>query len=167
MQLLNIEFSLNFRYSKSNMATFGSPKTILIVEDELLYLGLVVEHCKRQGFETVSARTVDEALSLLTELKTIDLVPKMVDAVWVDHFLPEKNGNELVAALLKDDQWKTIPFFLVSNAVEAEITNWYVRAGARECFAKMTTPPEKIVANIDLYLQEHAIGVPDTVHRPR
>ncbi len=149
------------------MATFGSPKTLLIVEDELLYLGLVVEHCKKLGIETVSARTVDEAVALLTDLKTIDLVPKIVDAVWLDHFLPEKNGNELMQVLLKDELWKNIPVFLVSNAVEPEITNWYMRAGVRQCFAKLTTPPERILTNLDLYLQENVGRVgPDTVHRP-
>lgn len=68
----------------------GTPRTLLVLEDELLYLELIVSHCEKIGFELISARTVDEALASMTDLKTVDLTPKTVDAIWLDHFLPEK-----------------------------------------------------------------------------
>jgi CheY-like chemotaxis protein len=145
----------------------GTPRTILVVEDELLYLELVVIRCEQIGFEVISARTVDEALSLLEQLQTVDLTPKTVDAIWLDHFLPEKNGNEFVSEILKHDVYKNIPIFLVTNAVESEIINWYLRAGIKQHFPKITAKPEQIVAAIDLYLQQHPSGdrLPDTIHR--
>jgi DNA-binding response OmpR family regulator len=74
----------------------ASARRILVLEDEILYLHLIVAACERVGFEPISARTVDEAVALMEELQTVDLNPLVVDAVWIDHFLPEKNGIELV-----------------------------------------------------------------------
>lgn len=133
----------------------GTAKTLLILEDEYLYLELAVVQCERIGFEVISARTVDEALNLLTELQTYNITPTTVDAVWIDHFLPEKNGQELVTALRSDQRWKDVPMFLVTNAVETDIVNWYLRNGIVQVFTKVTTPVEKVVASIDLYLQQH------------
>lgn len=140
----------------------GTPKSLLILEDELLYLELVVMQCEKIGFDVISARTVDEALALMDDLKKVDLTAKTVDALWVDHFLPEKNGNVFVEAVLKDPIWKSIPMFLVSNAVESEIINWYMRAGIRQFFPKLTTKPDQIISQIDLYLQQHARDVAPT-----
>lgn len=134
----------------------GTPRSLLVLEDELLYLELVVLHCQKIGFEIISARTVDEALALLEDLKTVDLTPKSVDAIWLDHFLPEKNGNEFVTEIFKHEEWRNIPIFLVSNAVEPDIINWYLRAGIKQHFPKMTAKPEQIASHIDLYLQQHS-----------
>lgn len=149
------------------MPRMGAPKTMLVLEDELLYLQLVVTCCEKVGLEVVGARTVDEALALLTELKTIDIATKTVDALWIDHFLPGKNGNEFVKEVLAHDEWKNIPMFLVSNAVEPDIVNWYLRAGIKQHFPKISVRPEQIVTDIDLYLQRHGTDVPstpDTIH---
>lgn len=142
----------------------GTPKTLLIVEDELLYLELAVLHCEKIGFDVISARTVDEALMLMNDLKTVDLTPKIVDAIWLDHFLPEKNGDVFAKEILQHDEWKTIPIFLVTNAIESEIINWYMRAGIKQTYPKLTTKPEQIASSIDLYLQTHSRNhSPDTV----
>ncbi len=134
----------------------GTPRTLLIVEDELLYLELAVLHCEKIGFDVISARTVDEALMLMNDLKTVDLTPKIVDAIWLDHFLPEKNGDVFAKEILQHDEWKNIPIFLVTNAVESEIINWYMRAGIKQTYPKLTTKPEQIASSIDLYLQTHS-----------
>lgn len=144
----------------------GTPRTMLVLEDEILYLELVVLHCEKIGFDVISARTVDEALALMEDLKTVDLTPKTVDAIWLDHFLPEKNGNEFFTEMLKQDVWKNIPVFLVSNAVESDIINWYLRAGVKQHFPKLTSKPEQIISYIDLYLQQHGADTrpsPETI----
>lgn len=128
-------------------------RRILILEDELLYLGLVVTACKKAGFDSISARSADEAMLLLEELQTVELEPITVDAIWLDHFLPEKNGSDFLKALHEKKEWRDIPVCLVSNAVETEITNWYIRAGVKQVFQKMMNTPPKIIADIDLYLQ--------------
>lgn len=129
------------------------PRRIFVVEDELPLLEIIVRYCQKAGFETLSARTVDEAIGLFQELETVDLRPAMPDAVWLDHFLPEKNGDEFVKFLRASSTFSDVPIFLVTNAVEGEITNWYLRAGIRQVYSKTMYTPSKIIADIDLYLQ--------------
>lgn len=137
-----------------DMHKSGTPWSMLIVEDELLYLELIVAVCEKLGFEVLSARTVDEGLALLDQLEKVELENKTVDAIWLDHFLPEKNGNDFVKALLQRPEWKAIPIFLVSNAFEPDIVNWYLRAGIRQHFPKINSTPKDIATKIDLYLQQ-------------
>jgi len=133
----------------------GTARKLLVVEDELSYLELIVLKCEKIGFDVISARTVDEAQYLLKELATVELKPVTVDAIWLDHFLPDKNGNDFLTAVRQDSAWKDIPVFLVTNAIETDIVNWYLRNGAVQYYAKVTTPIETVIAAIDLYLQQH------------
>lgn len=71
-----------------------------------------------------------------------------------------------MAEILKHEEWRNIPVFLVTNAVEPEIINWYLRAGVKQHFPKMTAKPEQIASFIDLYLQQHAADTrptPETI----
>lgn len=99
-----------------------STPVLLVVEDELPLLESIIVKARQAGFEGVSARSVLEAKEFLKDIPAID-------AVWLDHFLPEQLGLELVKFMRHDPKWKTTPIFLVTNAVEPEIVNQYMKAG--------------------------------------
>lgn len=71
-----------------------------------------------------------------------------IDAVWVDHFLPEHIGLELVTYMRQDPHWKSTPIFLVTNAIEPEIINKYMKAGIQGYFIKMLSGLEEILLGI-------------------
>ena len=75
---------------------------LLIVEDELPLLEAIVIKARGLGFEVVSTRSVSEAIEMLS------IVPS-IDAVWVDHFLPDQTGLELVKYMRKSPKWKETP----------------------------------------------------------
>ena len=103
---------------------------LLIVEDELPLLEAIILKARSQGFEPVSARSVNEAKEMLNNIPSID-------AVWVDHFLPEANGIELVKYMKHDQRFKNIPIFLVSNVVEPDIVNDYMKSGIAGYYTKV------------------------------
>ena len=103
---------------------------LLIVEDELPLLESIITKARQVGFEAVSARSVTEAKEFLQDISSID-------AVWLDHFLPEEEGLELVKFMRQDPKWKTTPIFLVTNAVEPEIINQYMKAGITGYYTKV------------------------------
>lgn len=103
---------------------------ILVIEDELPLLQAIVLKAGQLGFEVVSGRSVVEAIDMLKNIPSIDVV-------WIDHFLPGQLGIELVKFMRSDPKWKTTPIFLVTNVVEPEIVNLYLKAGIQGYYTKI------------------------------
>lgn len=130
--------------------TISSP-VLLVVEDELPLLEAVVLEANKVGVQAVSARSVPEAVGMLNQIPSID-------AVWVDHFLPEHLGLELVHYMRKQARWKSTPIFLVTNAVEPEIVNQYLKAGVAGYYTKMLSSLQEILLDIKTRLALSASG---------
>lgn len=114
---------------------------LLVVEDELPLLQAILHKASGIGFDVVTARSVDEAIHYLTDLATID-------AIWVDHFLPAKEGIELLRHLRRDSRWNATPVFLVTNVIEADIVNEYIKLGISGYYTKMLMSLDDIVTKI-------------------
>ena len=69
------------------MAISMSVPVLLVIEDELPLLEAIVVKARQNGFEVVSGRSVAEGIEMLKSISS-------VDAVWVDHFLPDQIGLE-------------------------------------------------------------------------
>lgn len=126
--------------------TDTSNRHILIVEDEILLLNLIIKKFEARGWMPVGARSVDEAIAFIQELDAIH-------SVWLDHFLPGREGHEFLRYLRGHKQWKHLPVVFVSNAIEADIVNIYVQLGIVGFFPKISTPLDHIIDQLDLYLQ--------------
>ena len=85
-------------------------KTILVVEDELPLLEAITVKLGLSGFAPVTARTVEQALAYLEDIKD-------VKAIWLDHYLIGKeNGLDFISKIKEENSaWKNIPVFVVSN----------------------------------------------------
>ena len=123
------------------MAISMSVPVLLVIEDELPLLEAIVVKARQNGFEVVSGRSVAEGIEMLKSISS-------VDAVWVDHFLPDQIGLELVKFMRKDKRWKTTPIFLVTNAVEPEIVNQYLKADVQGYYTKVLMSLQDIVFDI-------------------
>lgn len=107
-----------------------STPVLLVVEDELPLLESIITKARLAGFEVVSARGVAEAEEFLKDIPSID-------AVWLDHFLPDHLGLELVKFMRHEPKWKTTPIYLVTNVVEPGVVNQYMKAGISGYYTKI------------------------------
>jgi len=117
-------------------------KTILIVEDERPLMEAIQATLEKNGYDTLCARTVDQAIDYLKKVAT-------VDAVWLDHYLPGKNGTELVAYMkVEDSAYKHTPIFLVSNTASPEKVYNYLQLGVDKYFVKAEKRLDDIIKDI-------------------
>lgn len=114
---------------------------LLIVEDELPLLEAIIIKARGLGFEVVSTRSVSEAIEMLSNIPSID-------AVWLDHFLPDQTGLDLVKFMRNDLKWKTTPIFLVTNVAESAIINQYMKEGIQGYYTKVLIGPQDALRDI-------------------
>ncbi len=117
-----------------------SSKTILVVEDEIPLLDAVKKKLENNGLNVVTARSVPQALSYLTDLGQID-------GIWLDHYLLGKeDGIDLVTQLKGEDSvWKQIPIFVVSNTASEDKVRMYMQLGVDKYFVKSDYRLDQII----------------------
>lgn len=122
-------------------------KTILILEDEQPLLKVIGDKLELSGFEIVSAREVDQALGYFKEMP--------IDCVWLDHYLlGAKNGLDFVVELKRQEKYKKIPIFVVSNTASPEKIKSYLALGAEKYFAKADARLDEIILDIKKTLEK-------------
>lgn len=124
-------------------------KTILVVEDERPLVQAIQAKLEKSGFIVVTARTIDQALYYLKEIKNIDVV-------WLDHYLPgEKNGLDFVAKIKsRTSKWKKLPIFIVSNTASSSNVRSYLRLGVSKYCIKADHRLDQIIRDITTYLKK-------------
>lgn len=118
-------------------------KHVLIIEDEKPLLNIINRKLKKSGYKTIPTSSANEGMKKFES--------KKIDAVWLDHYLPEKNGLEVVSFMKENDKYKTIPIFLVSNSASEDKIQEYLAKGVNKYFVKSETKIEKIVNNVDKF----------------
>ena len=124
-------------------------KTILVVEDELPLLEAITVKLGLSGFATVTARTVEQALAYMEDIKG-------VKAIWLDHYLIGKeNGLDFVSKIKEDGSaWKNIPIFVVSNTVGDDKKHAYLNLGANKFYTKSNFRLDQIIGDIKATLEQ-------------
>ena len=91
-------------------------RIILVVEDERPLVQAIETKLEKNGFDVITARTIDQATSYLEEVKNIEVI-------WLDHYLPgDKTGLDFVAMLKSpDSKWKKIPIFLIYLLIDLTV----------------------------------------------
>jgi len=122
-------------------------KTILVVEDERPLVQAIQTKLEKNNFIVVTARTVDQAIDYLENIKKID-------AIWLDHYLPgEKTGLDFVAYLKNPKgAWSTIPIFIVSNTASSTNVRSYLRLGVSKYCIKADHRLDQIVEDVKTFL---------------
>ncbi len=121
-------------------------KTILIVEDERPLLEAIKSKLEQNGFDVVTARTVEQAIDYLETIKKIDVI-------WLDHYLLGKgNGLDFVVKLKGDKKWNNIPIFLVSNTASSAKVQTYIRLGVNKYYVKAEHRLDKIIEEMKSFL---------------
>ncbi|MFA6354848.1 MAG: response regulator [Candidatus Paceibacterota bacterium] len=119
-------------------------KVILVLEDERPLLEAIRLKLEKNGFEVVTARTVEQAKQYTEEIDHID-------AIWLDHYLMGKeNGLDFIAWCKEEDnaKCKEIPIFVVSNTASSEKVSTYMSLGAKKYFIKSNHRLDEIIKEI-------------------
>ena len=117
-------------------------RTILVVEDETPLQEAIRVKLRKSGFEVVTARTAEQALSYLQDLDKIDVV-------WLDHYLlGSENGLDLVVKIKGNKKWKKIPVFVVSNTASADKVATYLNLGVERYYTKSDYRLDQIIQDI-------------------
>lgn len=85
---------------------------ILLVDDNLLFLNIMVQAFKKTGWECITAYSADEAIEKL-ETDTPDIILS-------DYDMPGMNGIEFRRHLMKQDKLKDIPFVFLTYLTDKE-----------------------------------------------
>lgn len=83
-------------------------KKILIVDDNISFVGAMKELLKISGYEVVTAHNGKEALELLDSMKV------MPTLIILDMIMPIMNGPEFRKAQLEDQRFSKIPVILLT-----------------------------------------------------
>ncbi|MGK5083923.1 response regulator [Bdellovibrionota bacterium FG-1] len=87
-------------------------QTVLVVEDDEVIRSALEQILQYQGYQTFTAIHGQDALEKLKGLLPATLLI-------MDLMMPVMNGWELLAALRKDDRWKTLPVIILSAGSDA------------------------------------------------
>ena len=145
-------------------------KTILVIEDERPLLTAINAGLKKNGFNVIAARSVEEAFnanldkngagevtvkSIEQALMYIESLGR-VDAIWLDHhLLGEEDGLDFVKKFKANGgKWSEIPVFVVSNAASPATIKSYLENGASKYYIKSNHKLEDIIKEIEEVLTE-------------
>lgn len=113
------------------MTTLATAATILIVDDDPTSRKLLELLLQHKGYQTVSARTGDEALALI-EQRTPDLI--LLDIV-----MPTLDGYQVARILKTHPLSLHIPIIIVSSIYDRDARLAGLNAGAEEFLSNPST----------------------------
>jgi len=117
-------------------------KKVLVVEDDQALQDAIVLKLKSEGIVPLPAKSCVEAIKILT-------TERVVDAVWLDHYLfGECDGLAVIKRVKEDKKWHDVPVFVVSNTITPEKVQPYFDLGAEKYYVKSDYRLEEIVADI-------------------
>lgn len=116
-------------------------KTILIIEDEELLLGLLKMRLEKHGFVIESAIDADEAFAVLKK--------RDVDLILLDLVLPGIDGYAILKQLKADEKLKRIPVIVVSNLGGIEEKTKAKDLGALDFIIKAEYSPGSIAKRVE------------------
>lgn len=103
---------------------------VLVVEDERPLSMAIAKKLGLIGFDVLTARTANQAMTYLEEVEKID-------AIWLDHYLlGEDSGLDLVMKIKKKSKWSGIPVFVVSNTASPDKIKCYLELGVSKYYLK-------------------------------
>lgn len=117
-------------------------KTIMVVEDEVLLLEAITKKLKISGCDVVGCSSGKQALDYLNSL------PKKPDAIWLDYYLGDTNGIDLMEKIHENKTWSLIPVLVVSNSASPEKVHKMLDLGVKKYLIKAEHRLDNLVTEI-------------------
>jgi CheY-like chemotaxis protein len=115
-------------------------KKILLIEDEELIISLLSKKLAKEGYEVTLARNGEEGLKVMPEFKP--------DIVLLDIIMPKKGGFDVLEAMSKEDDLKSIPVIIISNSGQPVELDRAKRLGAKDWLIKTNFDPQEVVEKV-------------------
>ncbi len=133
------------RAGEENISVSGA-RGILIVEDDLLLVGLLEPRFSDHGFRVHKALDADQAGRVL------DANP--IDVILLDIVLPGADGFTFLKGLKQDARRRAIPVIIISNLGQREEIDKGMRLGAADYIIKADSSPTEIVQKVEKILKK-------------
>jgi len=106
----------------------NTPPTILVVDDEPLFVDVLTRFLRREGYDVRAASNGLEALELVTHA--------LPDLITLGAIMPEMDGFTACDLLKKDARTARIPILMITGLDEREYRARGLAAGADDYIAK-------------------------------
>ena len=103
--------------------------SILIVEDDPVSSRILELTLRGHGYQTIAARTGNEALECLSSTPDIQLI-------MADIMMPEMNGLELLGKIKEHPEWKKIPVVMCTALADSKTVEKAAELGCRHYVTK-------------------------------
>jgi len=110
---------------------------ILLVDDDQFFLKMYATKFRNSGFIVTTAKSADEGLDLMKKEKP--------DIVFLDIYMPNKNGFYLLNKAKKEKAIKDIPIVILTNYDSAEMRQKTCKGGALYFISKAYKLPSELV----------------------
>lgn len=121
-------------------------KSVLIVEDDQFFSGLVAQKLDQAGFEVLLAGGGEEALNVLKE--------KSPSLIILDLMMPGMDGFEVLSRIKKDEKTKEIPTVVLSNLGQRDEVDRAISLGADDFLIKVNFTLDEIVEKVKEIIQK-------------
>lgn len=110
---------------------------VLLVDDDAFFLKMYATKFRNSGFRVITGKNVDEGLVLMKKEKP--------DIVFLDIYMPGKNGFYLLNKAKKNKELKDIPVVILTNYDSAEMRQKTCKGGALYFVSKAYKLPRELV----------------------
>ena len=125
----------------------GMEKHILLIEDEPVFVEMFGKALRDVGYAVVTERDGKNGLDHARS--------GSFDLVITDHLLPSLSGKEIIEALRSDEQFKSLPIFLLTASLEEEEVKEFETSGMVErSFLKTKVTPGELAATVKDFFSE-------------
>ena len=104
---------------------------VMIVDDSPTQVQIMKRALEKHGFETVSAASGSECITLAREMRP--------DLILMDVVMPGVNGFQATRALTRDPSTQSIPVVMVTSKSQESDRIWGMRQGAVDYLVKPVT----------------------------
>lgn len=113
---------------RGGVSSLMGPKRILTVDDNAMFLELVGDELREEGYEVIKARSGEEALKLLSF--------ERVDGILLDLHMPGMSGSETCRQIKASPALRNVPLIMVSSSDDARSMVDGMNAGADDYIKK-------------------------------
>lgn len=109
---------------------------VLVADDSATIRGVAESLLRQNGYEVISSSDGSKALAMAKGQKP--------DLIFLDHFIPGKDGLSVCRELKSDPKFKNIPVVMLLGASEMKDAEKFLKAGADDCLFKPFVPKDFI-----------------------
>lgn len=115
-------------------------KTILLVEDDQVFLEILRDELSKAGFRIVTAHNGEEGLKAA--------MSQLPHLIVIDILMPKMDGITMLKKIRESEQGKKIPLLILTNLSDNETIDKALESGAYDFLVKSDWEPKDLVKRI-------------------